>query len=181
MKKTLRKLLPVVLSASMILPAASASAAPFTDDPNTKYGAMSGRTDYRTFLELRRVTNIYNRAGDSTPISALAPQTLEVKAAYGQYATLWGTWYLAETWLGDKWLYAVRPLQREAGTASNETFPHKDKVMPFNGPGKDCKEYCTTTRLKMRKRFTHLPHKKSKLSTTQTIFIKFELGLATSG
>jgi hypothetical protein len=97
---------------------------PFTDTPSFRYGAMDGRTDTRTFLELRSKTKVYDKAGDTMPIATLAPQELEVKVAYGQYSTPLGTWYLAETWLGDKWLYAVRPIIRPFND-SIKTFPRE--------------------------------------------------------
>jgi hypothetical protein len=102
----LRLMIPVILSAATFS-TSYAIAAPIPQDKIMTYNPYNVVT-----LELRRITQIYNQAGDTHPIAALAPQTLMVIEAKDIYDNPWGTWYKVGTWLGDKWIYSVRSIER---------------------------------------------------------------------
>jgi hypothetical protein len=101
MKKLIKRLLPVALSMSVILPA---SAAPYVSGSN-----MINKLPLQ--IELRSVTDIYNDPSDANPIGALAPQKVSGLTEVAKSGAE-GNWYKVETWLGDKWIYAVREIVR---------------------------------------------------------------------
>jgi hypothetical protein len=103
-KKLIRKLIPVALYIAVILPASSASAAPYVPGSNVGYNLPLK-------IKLLQQTDIYNDPTDAYPIAALAPQTVsgltEVAKSGGE-----GHWFKVETWLGAKWIYSVREIIR---------------------------------------------------------------------
>ena len=94
MKKLLRLIVPVVLSAVIL--------------PNVVLGAGEWRSYHPTELILTETTPIYDELFSNKKIAEVAPQTVKVKASQ-----LPG-WYKIETWLGEKWICPSNALSHES-------------------------------------------------------------------
>lgn len=86
----------------------------------------------KTFtIELRQTTPIYDdwQPFNREPVSYLEPQTLTVlKEKIDEENAGW-TWYLAQTWLGEKWVHAVRPIVRYSEWSNNIHQPNKQATV----------------------------------------------------
>jgi hypothetical protein len=107
LKQLIKRLLPVALSIAVILPASSAYAASYVKGSNVLYGSNGFK------IELLQQTDIYNDPTDAHPIAALAPQTVSGLTEAARSGAE-GHWYKVETWLGAKWIYAVREIVRDS-------------------------------------------------------------------
>ncbi|WJH37102.1 hypothetical protein N6H14_16355 [Paenibacillus sp. CC-CFT747] len=67
------------------------------------------------------MTDIYNAPTDPYPIGALAPQIIKGFKETAKGNGEWGHWYKVETWLGDKWVYAVREFIHESKPFQSDT------------------------------------------------------------
>ncbi|WP_177237853.1 GDSL-type esterase/lipase family protein [Paenibacillus sp. 1_12] len=71
--------------------------------------------DPKTFtIELRQATPIYDdwQQLNHKPVSYVEPQILTVLKEKIDEGNAAGTWYQVQTWLGEKWIHAVRPIVR---------------------------------------------------------------------
>jgi lysophospholipase L1-like esterase len=71
--------------------------------------------DPKTFtLELRQAVQVFEdwQPYNHRPISTIAPQILTVVKQKSDDETAADGWYQVETWLGQKWIHAVRPVAR---------------------------------------------------------------------